>query len=228
MKHLDFGIGIEIPLAAATETFAIVAKRRVGKSNTAVVMAEAFYGVGVPFVAVDPKGDWYGVRADGPRLSGLKVVIFGGRHADVPLEATKPLTAVEVAALAGIAQKSSTFRTYKSLLRTKGYLVEHTDGRLAITDQGFAIVGPVAGPKTAQELYDHWARRLPSGAREMLRVIMEVYPHALERDELGRRTQIDPATSTYRTYMSLLRRRGLAQTDRTLVQASPALFEGGR
>lgn len=37
-----------------------------------------------------------------------------------------------------------------------------------------------------------------------------------------------PAKSTYRTYMSLLRRRGLAQSDSENVQASAALFEGGR
>lgn len=70
-----------------TETFAILAKRRAGKSNAAVVMAEEMYAAGLPWVAVDPKGDWYGVRASGDgRKPGLAVIVFGGLHADVPLE----------------------------------------------------------------------------------------------------------------------------------------------
>jgi hypothetical protein len=98
VKFLDFGIGIPIPIDAATSTFAILAKRRVGKSNTAVVMAETFYAAGIPFLAIDPKGDWYGVRADGPTLKGLKVVIFGGLHADVPLESSQGAFIAELVA----------------------------------------------------------------------------------------------------------------------------------
>jgi hypothetical protein len=75
------------PLDAVTETFAIISKRRVGKSNVAVVMAEQMTDAGIPWVAIDPKGDWWGVRssADG-KHEGLPVVVFGGEHGDVPLE----------------------------------------------------------------------------------------------------------------------------------------------
>lgn len=78
-----------LPLDAVTETFAILAKRRAGKSNAAVVMAEEMFYAGVPWVAVDPKGDWWGVRASGDGTkAGLAVVVFGGLHGDVPLEPT--------------------------------------------------------------------------------------------------------------------------------------------
>ena len=68
---------------------AILATSGAGKSNTAVVLAEAMYDGGFPWVAVDPKGDWWGVRAgaDG-KAGGLEVPIFGGLHGDVPLEPT--------------------------------------------------------------------------------------------------------------------------------------------
>jgi uncharacterized protein len=77
---------LTLPLDAVTETFALIAKRRVGKSNAAVVMAEQMYDAGIPWVAVDPKGDWWGVRSsrDG-KHDGLSVVVFGGEHEDVPL-----------------------------------------------------------------------------------------------------------------------------------------------
>lgn len=79
--------GLDLPLQAVTETFAILAVRRAGKSNTAVVIAEQMHAAGLPWVAVDPKGDWWGVRSsasgNGP---GLAVVVFGGLHGDLPLE----------------------------------------------------------------------------------------------------------------------------------------------
>lgn len=85
---LRFADDFTVPLDAVTETFAILAKRRAGKSNAAVVMAEEMYGAGLPWVAVDPKGDWWGVRAHGDDGSapGLSVVVFGGLHGDVPLD----------------------------------------------------------------------------------------------------------------------------------------------
>lgn len=78
---------LQLPLEAITETFAILAKRRAGKSNAAVVMAEEMYDHGLPWVGVDPKGDWWGVRASGSgKAPGLGVLVFGGDHGDIPLE----------------------------------------------------------------------------------------------------------------------------------------------
>lgn len=170
-----------------------------------------------------------GARSATPSKANGKPLPKGAREILRQLVAMKrPLSLAEVAALSGIPPKGSTFRTYRSLLRTKGYVEEQADGRLAVTGPGFAIVGPVPGPKTAKELYDHWARKLPKGARDMLWILMDVYPQPLAREELGRRTNTDPAKSTYRTYMSLLRRRGLAETEGDTVSASATLFEGGR
>lgn len=80
---------LALPLDAATETFGILAKKGAGKSNAAVVLAEEMYGAGIPWVAVDPKGDWWGLRSSGDgKGPGLPIVVFGGRHGDVPLEPT--------------------------------------------------------------------------------------------------------------------------------------------
>jgi hypothetical protein len=78
-----------LPVDAATDSSGILAKKGAGKSNAAVVLAEELHDAGVPFVAVDPKGDWWGIRSskDGNR-AGLPVVVFGGKHGDVPLEPT--------------------------------------------------------------------------------------------------------------------------------------------
>lgn len=89
MTGLQISEDLELPLDAATETFGILAKKGAGKSNAAVVMAEQMHHAGIPWVAIDPKGDWWGLRASGDGTGpGLPIVVFGGRHGDVPLEPT--------------------------------------------------------------------------------------------------------------------------------------------
>lgn len=80
---------LTLPIDAVTETFAILGKRGSGKSSTARVMVEELLDAGLPVAVVDPTGVWWGLRssADG-QSTGYDVVIFGGDHADVPLEET--------------------------------------------------------------------------------------------------------------------------------------------
>jgi uncharacterized protein len=87
MKGLRLGDGLTLPLDAATDTFAIVGMRGAGKSATGRRMAEQMYANGLPFVAVDPVGKWFGLRssADG-KAPGIAIPILGGRHGDIPLE----------------------------------------------------------------------------------------------------------------------------------------------
>jgi len=78
--------GFRLPADAVTEAIALLGVRRGGKSNAAAVMAEEMYHAGLPWVGIDPKGDWWGLRssADGTG-PGLAVPVFGGLHGDLPL-----------------------------------------------------------------------------------------------------------------------------------------------
>jgi len=79
--------GLVLPDQAVTQTFGILAVRRAGKSNAAAVMAEEMFRAKLPFVVIDPKGDWWGLRSSGSGEGpGLQIPIFGGEHGDVPLE----------------------------------------------------------------------------------------------------------------------------------------------
>lgn len=70
-------------------TFALLGKKGSGKSFTTRVLAEEFWRAGVQFVLIDPMGANWGLRssADG-QGEGLPIPIFGGKHADAPLERT--------------------------------------------------------------------------------------------------------------------------------------------
>ncbi len=87
-KQLNISTTLSLPPDVVTQRDAILAVSGAGKSNAARVMAEECFALKLPFVAVDPKGDWYGLRSgrDGSAKGGLDVVIFGGSHGDVPLE----------------------------------------------------------------------------------------------------------------------------------------------
>jgi len=76
-----------LPAEIVTQTVAVLAKRRAGKSYLARRLVEGLAGAGLQVVIVDPKGDWWGVRssADG-KSPGLPFTILGGERGDVPLE----------------------------------------------------------------------------------------------------------------------------------------------
>lgn len=89
MKQLHISQDLSLPLDAVTRRMAILAMSGAGKSNLAVVLAEAMFDAGIPWVAIDPKGDWWGVRSnESGKGPGLPIPIFGGLHGDVPLEPT--------------------------------------------------------------------------------------------------------------------------------------------
>jgi hypothetical protein len=79
--------GVTLPVDYVTKTAAILAQRRKGKTYTASVIAEELHRLGMPWVALDPTGAWWGLRssADGEH-AGLSVVVIGGQHGDLPLE----------------------------------------------------------------------------------------------------------------------------------------------
>lgn len=86
---LKISADLTLPVDVVTETIAILAKRRAGKSYTMRRLVEQIYHAGQQIVLVDPKGDQWGVRssADG-KGPGLPIIILGGERGDVPLEST--------------------------------------------------------------------------------------------------------------------------------------------
>lgn len=73
-----------------TEVIDVIAKRGSGKTYLATKLAEEMLAVGAQVVAIDPVGNWYGLRlgANGKSGGGLDIKILGGRNGDIPLEAS--------------------------------------------------------------------------------------------------------------------------------------------
>ncbi len=89
-ETLHLASNLALPLDASTQTFLIVGKRGSGKSSTATRFGEELIRAHVPIAVLDPVDVWWGLKAgrDGKSTGGLGVYVFGGKHADLPLEAT--------------------------------------------------------------------------------------------------------------------------------------------
>jgi hypothetical protein len=86
-RSIRLSTDLTLPVDVVTQTVAVLAKRRAGKSYTMRRLVEQLHHAGQQIVLVDPKGDQWGIRsaADG-KAPGLPFVILGGERADVPLE----------------------------------------------------------------------------------------------------------------------------------------------
>jgi len=74
-----------IPDTAFDEDAVILAKKGAGKTVLAKGIVERSLSKGERTLVIDPKGDWWGLKAaaDG-KGDGYPVAIFGGRHGDMP------------------------------------------------------------------------------------------------------------------------------------------------
>ncbi len=84
--HLH-GDPFRLPSDFVARTMAIIGQRGSGKSTAATVIAEELCKQGLPWMALDPVGVWWGLRAAANGgAKGFPVVVFGGQRGDLPLD----------------------------------------------------------------------------------------------------------------------------------------------
>lgn len=88
MTKLHIAEGLSLPLNAATQTFAFIARKGAGKTYAAGKLCELLLDAGVQVIILDTVGNWYGLRlaADG-KGSGFDIPVVGGLRGDIPLQA---------------------------------------------------------------------------------------------------------------------------------------------
>ena len=82
---IQLSSSIKLPVDIGTETIAVLGRRGSGKSNTATVMMEELITAGQQVVLIDPKGEGWGLKAQGAGSSGLDVIVFGEPEGHLPL-----------------------------------------------------------------------------------------------------------------------------------------------
>jgi len=161
-----------IPRAALAQHVIALGKTGAGKSSAMRLLVEGLLDDAKPVTIIDPKGDWWGIKsaADGKR-PGYPVVIFGGEHADVPINAHAGAAVAELVAtgnrpslidLGGwmVGERTRFFIEFASTL------FKFTRGaRHLVIDEvhNFAPQGKIMDVDAGKML--HWANRLASEGR---------------------------------------------------------------
>lgn len=83
---LNISKDLQIPIEAVTQTFAEIGRKGAGKTYLATMIAEQMLNVQAQVIAIDPVGNWWGLRvgSDG-HSKGKEIFVIGGEHGDVPL-----------------------------------------------------------------------------------------------------------------------------------------------
>lgn len=158
-----------IPNAILDQHVAVLGKTRSGKSSVMRGLVESLLERQLPVCIVDPKGDWWGIKlaADG-KGPGYPVVIFGGEHADVPINDHAGAHVAELFAtgnrpcLIDLGGWTVAART-RFWIDFASTLFKHAKGQrwLAVDEiHNFAPKGKVFDAEAGKAL--HWTNRLAS------------------------------------------------------------------
>lgn len=110
-------------------------------------------------------------------------------------------------------RKSGTFSTYKSALRSAGFITEDADRKFYATQEGITYMGDKVeqAPTTTDEVLALWKPKLGAGARRILDALVEAGGETLTQEELTEKTGLQKS-GTFSTYISALRTAQLVIT----------------
>lgn len=122
--------------------------------------------------------------------------------------APEPCSKRQLATLAGVPIRTSTFRNAVSKLSTSGYIERRGEDLVALTKEGLAAAGDVPRVESSDELLAMWLGKVKGKAKDMLE-FFATEGRPITKAELAEHVRVDPALSTFRNAMSQLRSRDL-------------------
>lgn len=130
-------------------------------------------------------------------------------------------TRSRLALLSGYSITSSTFDNALSGLRAKDFILRGVP--VQATPAGVRALGAFKPLPTGVALQQYWLNKLGKAERTLLGCILEEFPRAISREQLGRQSGYSPASSTFDNALSTL--RTLELITRGDLKASAELFE---
>ncbi len=174
---------------------AILGKRGMGKTGTTKVVEEEAIRVHVPFIALDPIGTHWGLRSsfDG-KADGLKVLVVGGSHADIPFDRRAGATVADAIVSANVPavvdyseESHAAAREFITAFAAELYKKNDT-GRLVIIEEASELLPQRLRPDMTG-VYDVVERLVTRGRNRGLGVLLvDQRPARINKDVL---TQID-------------------------------------
>jgi len=109
-----------------------------------------------------------------------------------------------VAAYSGVSSRSSGYRANISKLSTIGYIKYRVPGKIYLTEEGESLVETTQSPATTDQLQEMWMGLLSESRQNILKVLIEVYPNNISREELAERAGSSFSSSGYRANISAM------------------------
>ena len=132
-------------------------------------------------------------------------------------------TEAQWATLSKLKRTGGTWGSYKSRLKTAGY-VEQRGELWHATDDGIAAAGEVPpAPETPEELLAMWKSNVGGGAARMLDAIALTGDRWIDLDDLAERVGITRSGGTFGSYLSRLNSNGLIEKRSGEVRLSEVL-----
>lgn len=129
----------------------------------------------------------------------------------------------QIAVIAGYSHHGGGFNNALSALRSRGF-IEGGKEQVKITGQGIEALGDFEPLPTGSELAGYWMRQLGRAERTLLQALVERYPDALHKTELGSLTGYEPNGGGFNNALSKLRTLELISGTREALKASENLF----
>jgi len=191
---------VSLPVEAFDDRIAIVGTAGSGKTYAAKGFVERLLESGARVAIVDPLGVWWGLRAscDGS-APGYPVVVFGGRHADVPITADTAAVLGQVIAREAFVCVVDLSELGSSAARRRFMAA-------------FAGEVPPA-PSTPAARLALWCGRLPTPAPEMLRTLAAQGERYIDADELAAMLDKKPSGGHWNSGIAVLRNNRLIEID---------------
>jgi hypothetical protein len=168
--------------------------------------------------------------APAPTLSGNGVDLLAGERKMLTVLAQihpGSRTKSQLGTLAGYAPRGGTFMNYFRRLKKEGFIREGMLKEIFITDEGLQAFGGdlPQTPQTADERIAMWREKLTTGERKLLDVLVQHYPNAISKEELGEQTGYASTGGTFMNYLRTVRRVQIAVVEGDTVKAADSLFE---
>ena len=149
----------------------------------------------------------------------------GLRRMMVALAQRSDLSRSQLAVRAGLSAKSGTFGTYLGKLRSENWVGDR-GGKFSLTESGVTALGEFQPLPQGRELLAYWMNELGGGPARLLNVLANVYPSAMNRNDLALAADLSPGSGTFGTYLGKLRTLELIQGSGE-ISLSPELSDRG-
>lgn len=138
-----------------------------------------------------------------------------------------PASRVQVALLADASPNSSAYTNNLGALRTAGLIDYPGAGTLRLTEAGQGAARRPDARPTTYDLQQTLLRRLGGKKADILKALIEAYPHSMSRERLADESQASATSSAFTNNLGALRSLGLIDYPTAgHVAALPVLFLG--